>query len=166
MSAPPDEENPKRRLVKNKAEEESNARKAEFEEDKALKDKKPSPWSREAWQAAAARNEAGIVRPEPRFPIIIINSTEGSSMSPEKLQDVAGLSSLPDVRWTTRTSVFDSEEEGGSRGPDDGERPEKMQYCDVAREQLVRIKERSDGEKVLVWFDGQKRCAWLAHSVK
>lgn len=163
MSAHPDEENLKRWLAKHKVEEDK-AREENFEKVKALKDKKPSPWSREAWEAAAARHRAGVVQPEPRFPIIITCST-GPFTTPQKLQEAAGLSSLPDVQWTARTSVFDSEGEEGSKGPD-GEKPEKVQYCDVNWEQLIQVKEYSDGEDVLVWFKGKKRFAWLAHSVK
>jgi hypothetical protein len=162
MSAQPDEENLNRWLGKHRFEEDK-ARKEQFEKDKALKDKKPTPWSREAWQAAAARNRAGVVKPERRFPIIITSST-GPFTTPQKLQEVAGLSSLPEVQWTTKTSFFDSEEEG-SKGPD-SEKPEKVQYCDVNWEQLVRVKEYSDGEDVLVWFQGKKRAAWLARLVK
>ena len=140
------------------------ARREKFEKDKVLKDEKPSPWSGEAWQAAAAKSRAGVVEPEPRFPIIITSST-GPFTTPEKLQKAAGLSSLPDVQWTTRTSLLDSEGEKESRSSDSGN-PEKVQYCDVNWKQLVQIKEYSDGEDVIVWFKGKKRFAWLAHSVK
>ena len=166
MSAPLNEENLKRWLVQRKFEEDK-ARKEKFEKDKVLKDEKAAPWSREAWQrGAAARDWVGAVGPEPRFPVIITNST-GPFTTPKKLQEVAGLSSLPDVQWTTtRTSVFDSEGDAeGSRGSD-GKRPEKVQYCDVNWEQLVQVKECSDGEDVLVWFQGKKVLAWLAHSGK
>lgn len=129
MSAPPDEENLERWLVKHKFEKDK-ARREQFEKEKILKDEKTSPWSREAWQAAAARDKAGFVKPEPRFPIIITSST-GPFITSKKLQEVAGLSSLPDLQWTTRTSVFDSEREEGSMGHD-GEKPERVRYCDVS----------------------------------
>ena len=88
------------------------------EADKARKRKSP-PWSREAWQAAA---RAPVVQPERRFPIII---TAGPFSTPQKLQEVAGLPSLPDVQTATRASFSDDddEEEGGS------EERERMQYC-------------------------------------
>ena len=162
MSVHPDEENLNRWLGKHKFEEEK-ARKEKFEKDKALKDKKPSHWSRETWQAAAARDSAEIVKPEWRFPIIITSST-GPITTPQKLQEVAGLSSLPEVQWTTRTSLLDSGEEESRSS--DGEKPEKVQYCDVNWKQLVQVKEYSDGEDVLVWFQGKKRAAWLARLVK
>jgi hypothetical protein len=44
--------------------------------------------------------------------------------------------------------------------------PEKVQYCHVNWEQRERVKEYSDGENVIVWFQEKKRYAWLAHSVK
>jgi hypothetical protein len=83
-----------------------------------------------------------VVEPELRFPIIITSLT-GPFITLKKLQEVASLSSLPDVQWTTRASVFYSEGEEGSKSPD-GEKPEKVQYCDVSWEQLVRVKECSD----------------------
>lgn len=68
------------------------------------------------------------------------------------------------MQWTTRTSFSASEEEE-SRDPD-GEKPEKVQYCDGNWKQLVRVQEYSDGEDVLIWFQGKKRAAWLARLVK
>ncbi|KAF7513389.1 hypothetical protein GJ744_009810 [Endocarpon pusillum] len=162
MYAHPDEENLTRWLDKQKFEEDK-ARKEQFEKDKALKDRKPTPWSREAWQAVAARNRAVVVKPERQFPIIITSST-GPFTTPQILQEAAGLSSLPEVQWMTRTSFSASEE--GSRDPD-GEEPEKVQYCDVNLKQRLQVQEYSDGEEnALIWFQGKKRAAWLARSVK
>lgn len=53
----------------------------------------------------------------------------------------------------------------GSKGPDGG-KPEKVQTCDVSWEQLVRVKEYSYRENVLVWFQGKQRFALLARSVR
>lgn len=42
---------------------------------------------------------------------------------------------------------------------------EKVRYCDVSWKQLVRIKEYSVGENILVRFQHRKRLAWLACGV-
>lgn len=166
MSAPPDEDNLKYRWLAKARFEEHKAKleeKAKFEQDKARKDPKPSPWSKETWQAAAAARAAGIVEPERRFPII--TSSTGPLTTPQKLQEIAGLSSLPDVQWTTRASILDPDEKVEIRDSD-AKKPEKVQYCDVIRDQLQRVREYSDGENVIVWFQGKKRHAWLAHSMR
>ena len=73
----------------------------------------------------------------------------GPFTAPQKVQEVAGLSSLPDVQWATRTSIFDvEEEEEGSRGTD-CEKPERLQYCDLNWDQLLRVQEYSGGEEVI-----------------
>lgn len=46
---------------------------------------------------------------------------------------------------------------------------ESRKRCNIATliwEQLVRVKECSDGDDVLVWCQGRKTLAWLALSVK
>lgn len=151
MSAPPDENNLKYGWLA----------KAKFEADKARKEKKSAPWSKETWQAAGEAFRAGVVEPERRFPIIITSST-GPFPTPQKLQEVAGLQSLPDVQLMTMASWDDS---AGSRGTD-SKKPEEVRYCEVNLDQLSRVKEYSDGKDVLVWFQGKRRFAWLAHSVK
>lgn len=163
MSGPPDEHNLNYKLLT----------KANFERNKALKEasgKHCSPWSKEAWQAAAERFRAGVVEPERRFPVII-TSLGGPFTSAQKLKEVAGLSSVPEVHWTTRSSIWDpeeeeAEEEEGGKGAEDKKPRERVQYCDVNWNQLLRVKEYSDGENLLVWFQGKKRFAWLALSTK
>jgi hypothetical protein len=176
--------------------------KAKFEEDKARKEKhgNPTPWSAEIWQAARAARNAGVVEPEKRFPVIITTGSTGPFISRQKLQEVAGLPSLPEVQWATVTTIFDDEEEReaeeaeeevgakqGSTGTttitdaqtaqqqqqqkkkkqqEQKEEPKKVQYCHVNWEQLQRVKEYSDGEDVMVWFQDCKRFAWVARLLK
>lgn len=105
----------------------------------------------EAWRAAAAL--AGVVEPEKRFPVII-----NSLMTLEKLQEVADLLSLPEVKRTTLTSLLE----------DMAKEKEliEVQYCDVDWEQLMRVRGYSEGENVIVWFQGKQIFAWEAHSVR
>lgn len=140
--------------------------KAKFERDKALKEQSGRPlWSKEIWQAAAAADRAGVIQPERRFPVIITTS-QGPFTTPQKLQEVAGLPSVPEVRETTRTSIWDPDVEEECRRAVCKHPAERMRYCDVNWYQLLRVKQYSDGEEPLVWFQGKKRAAWLAHSTK
>jgi hypothetical protein len=168
MSAPPDENNLKKWLGKTKfeeAEREEEKAKREREKDEARRAKaeRGPPWSGEMWQAAAAAGRAGKTKPESQHPIIVNNST-GLFMTPQKLQEIVDLPSLPDVRRTTKTSLSGpkTEEEANIKNPN----PEKVQYCHVKWDQFRRVQEYSDGEIVIVWIQGKKRYAWQAHSVK
>ena len=160
MSRPLDETNLKYGwLAKTRLEEQARIQKR-FEEDKAKKEeykRDHPPWPGKTWQAAEAAFLAGDFGPEPRFPIIITKST-GPFTTPQKLQEVAGLSSLPEVKWTSMSSFLKSEVEA--------KRQEKVQYCHVDWDELRRVEKYSNGERVLVWFENEKRFAWLAHSVK
>lgn len=121
-----------------------------FEEDKARKRNSSFPWPAEVWKAAATAARAGILAPEPKFPIIITDF-----MTPQKVQKLAGLSSTPKVKWTTKT-LF---------GPQEPDQPEKVQYCAITgRDQRDMIKDHSTGESIIIWFEGVKRSAWLARA--
>lgn len=62
-----------------------------FEENKTRKRRDAcSHWSAEEWQAAWEASRAGVIQHEPKFPIIIT-----AFMTPQKVQGLAGLSSLP-----------------------------------------------------------------------
>lgn len=77
---------------------------------------------------------------------------------------MAGLSSLPRLRSTTKASL--SDKVGRASRGDNGEEPEEVQYCDVNCEELLRVHEYTEGENVIVWFQGKKGFAWMAKSVK
>jgi hypothetical protein len=179
MSAPPDESNLKYGWLG----------RTKFEQDKARQEKhaNSSPWPKEIWHAATAAYLAGELEQERRFPVIITGLT-GPFSTRQKLQQITGLPSLPEVQWATVTSMYDDDEEDHEvvkEGETTGttttdaqitlkqkkkkqkeEEPEKVQYCHVNWEQLERVKEYSDGEKVIVWFQEKRRSAWLARSVK
>lgn len=155
MSTSPDKDNLEYEwLAKAKLEEERACLK-KFEEDKALKDKKPlSPWTAEEWQAAREYAKSGLPE-EARFPVIITSS--GPFTTPEKIQEVAGLSSVPEVKRTTLTSVLEEEAKELDK--------EEVLYCDVNWKQLKRVRAYSEGKDVIVWFEEKQRFAWLAHSM-
>ena len=158
MPAPPDGGNLKYEWLAKAKLEEERARMQKFEEDKAKKEKyKPHPpWPPEAWHAARERAMLGVTETEKRFPVIITSSTS-SFMTLEKLQEVDDLSLIPKVKRTTLTSILEEEAKELEK--------EEVQYCDVNWEQLVRVYDYSEGEDVIVWFQGKQRFAWLAHSV-
>ncbi len=126
----------------------------------SLKDQTPRdpPWSAEQWRLAG-RHRAE--KPEKRYPVIISSST-GLFRTPRQLQEMAGLSSLPPVLWSTKASLSDKVEAAG-RG-DNGKEAEKVRYCEVNWEQLAQVQKRTHGENVIIWFQGKKRFAWLAMS--
>ncbi|EEH05461.1 hypothetical protein HCBG_06580 [Histoplasma capsulatum G186AR] len=136
--------------LKKLEEEARRAQLARFEKDKALKEKykKHPPWSAEDWQRA----KAAPPRPPVRYPVII--SSSGTFPTAEKVKEVANLPSVPEVLWTTMTTMFDSEPEP--------EEPEKVQYCVLDFDALQLIENYAKGEDVAIWFEGKKRTAWLS----
>ncbi|KAK2757258.1 hypothetical protein FQN54_004772 [Arachnomyces sp. PD_36] len=146
-------------LAKSKMEEE-RARMQKFEEDKARKEKyKPlSPWPAEAWVQAYEARKRGHVEPEKRFPVIITSST-GPFPTPDKVKEVVDLPSTPEVKRTTRTTLSEVSDATELE-------KQEVEYCDVNWKQLVRVRDYSEGNNVIVWFQGKRRFAWLAHSVK
>ncbi|KAK9794510.1 hypothetical protein SCARD494_05580 [Seiridium cardinale] len=108
-------------------------------------------WGSKFAQARAAW-AAGIRRQEPRFPIIIASDSPISS--PEKLQAIAGLPSVPEVTRTTEVEMFSDDEVESADG-------NKVQVCDVDWNQMEKIKATTEWEETLVLFNGQKRFAVL-----
>lgn len=152
MPASPDEGNLKYGWLAKAKLEEERARMQKFEEDKAKKEKDKShpPWPPEAWHAAREQAMLGVPEAEKRFPVIIASST-GPFTTPEKLQKVADLSSVPEVKQTILTSILEEKSKELEK--------KEVQYCDVNWKQLVRVYDYSEGEDVVVWFQGKKRFA-------
>lgn len=46
---------------------------------------------------------AGVVKPERRFPIILADT--GPFTTPEDIQGVVGMESVPEVKWTIKTTL-------------------------------------------------------------
>ncbi|KFY78161.1 hypothetical protein V499_02597 [Pseudogymnoascus sp. VKM F-103] len=97
-----------------------------------------------------------------RFPIII--SQDSLISSAEKLQELAGLPTLPPA-VTTRTAPRRWAPRRGEvleATPADRE----VQICHVDGDQLDKIEEATEGESISVWFRGMRRDAWMAESLK
>ncbi|KAK2872130.1 hypothetical protein FQN49_002540 [Arthroderma sp. PD_2] len=136
------------------------ALKRKVEAGKRLDEKSCPPWGPRAWEAArkarcrARRN--GTLSPGPLRPVIITNS--GPFTSPQKVQEVANLPSVPEVKWANIATyrVFDESQEPREK--------DKVQYCMLTLEQVAQIEEYSHGEEVTLWLDGNRRSAWLGYS--
>ena len=118
------------------------------------------PWSQETWMAAINAYRSGWRPPEVRFPIVIRPGSYVSS--PQVLQQLADLPSVPEVTTTTITG-WGSQTEGINK---DGSPPEEVQICDVSFDQLKLIEERVEYERILVWFQHTRRFAVLVSSLK
>ncbi|XXG97194.1 hypothetical protein Hte_003489 [Hypoxylon texense] len=101
-----------------------------------------SPWAPGVWSAALEAYRAGRRAPEPRFPVVINNGGEGRPLdSPEKLQKLADLPSVPEASKTRATDLF---------GAYDGE---EVYIADVTWHQLLLLEKRTEqDEKGIVWF--------------
>ncbi|KAL3428489.1 hypothetical protein PVAG01_01998 [Phlyctema vagabunda] len=104
-----------------------------------------------------AADKAGSTMPEVRFPIVI--GADGPISSPEKLQELADLPSVPEVSWTVQTCIhLDDDEYGIGEGG--------LQICHVNYDGLLKIRERTESEYLHVWFQNTQRRALLILSIK
>lgn len=104
-------------------------------------------WQRPAWEAA----KTAPPLPEPRYPIIVSDS--GPFSSPSEVLDLVGPPAPSEVKETTKAGFFDKEQNLAA---------ERVRYCDVTRGQWLQIQKLSEGEDILVWFNGGVRSAWVA----
>lgn len=91
------------------------------------------------WNQALEAYANGWKRPTPKFPVVI--STNSPISSPEKLQQIAGLETTPEVIETTYTTL------DGDPDPDhlDGDgSPEKVSIGLVGWDQLQSIRSKTD----------------------
>jgi hypothetical protein len=95
----------------------------------------------------------------------------GSVMTPQKLQEMFSLESVPDVDSTTTAKIWGDEEEPAAdtevSNECNSERKRTMvHYCHLKRSEVNIVKQHSHGQWVTVWFQGDKRSAWLPVSLK
>ncbi|KAF3479658.1 uncharacterized protein GIQ15_06634 [Arthroderma uncinatum] len=108
------------------------------------------------WEAFRKASRTGELK-EKLYPIII--NTTGPLTSPQKIQELIGLSSPPEVKDTTMGRISELEHESQKE-------EYKVQYCMIDFEHLSLIEAQTEGEDVVIWIDGRRRCTWLAHSMK
>ncbi|RDL31415.1 uncharacterized protein BP5553_09624 [Venustampulla echinocandica] len=111
------------------------------------------------WAEAVAAYQSGWRMPEKRAPVVI--SPDGPVSTPEKLQELAELPSVPEVVGTTKTTLR-ARDSDADRSKD----TEKVQICEVNWEQLDRINERAECEEIYVWFEDAQRAAVVILSLK
>jgi hypothetical protein len=119
-----------------------------------------SKWAPGAWAAAAEYNRN---KPEVRSPVIV----GGRSMiqTPEQLQDLCQLPTVPSLTLTTETtlSLFPGKEEQEQEAH---EGKETLYIADVSLRLWLDLQKCTEGDMVLVLFRGEKRYAWLAKARK
>lgn len=128
--------------------------KSKFERDKVLKEKSDN-WKVTRWQAYWEDVRKGTVK---HYVCLVLITKSGPITSPEKLQEIAGLPSLPEVYTTVK--IRDSDEEPAAEPNEE----EQVQYCTV--EDLQAVKAAAYGVTQLVWFRDGPAGAWLAYSLK
>ncbi|EGD90967.1 hypothetical protein H112_01553 [Trichophyton rubrum D6] len=128
--------------------------KAKFEQDKLLKEKSDT-WKVARWQAYWEDVRKGTVK---RMVYLVLITKSGPITSPEKLQEIAGLTSPPEVYTTVKMKDF------GQEPPAEPREEEKVQYCTVGN--LQAVKAATYGVHQLVWFRDAPLGAWLAYSLK
>ena len=113
----------------------------------------PPSWTREQWEEAGTADAAGYVQPEIRFPVVI--SPNSPVSSPEKLQQLAELESLPETIETVLVDdykIYKKREE------------ERVVICHVNWEEREKLEQKAEvlaeiRSGVTVMFKGgQKVC--------
>lgn len=122
------------------------------------KQKSDFPWHG-VWAEAMAAYNTGWTKPEGRMPIIIGPGTP--IPTPEKLQELADLPSVPKVTETTKTYPYSDKfvEELESQ---------KVLICDISLSEFYEFRERVEYDRanICVWFENGKRYAVEVLSVK
>lgn len=113
------------------------------------------------WNQALEAYANGWKRPAPKFPVVI--STNSPISTPEKLQEIAGLETTPEVIDTTYTTL------DGDPDPDRLDRdgsPEKVSVGLVDWDQLQSIRGKTDFDHFLfVRLEGAVRGVTLVTSL-
>lgn len=128
-----------------------------LENDRATTDKHFENWNK-ALEAFAL----GWRRPKPYYPVII--SLNSPVSTPQKLQEMAGMSAPPRVFNTTYTTMNGGLDDAHLQ--EDGQ-PEEVQVGEVSWRELVEIKNKTECDDWLfVFVDGKVRGATLVKSFK
>ena len=114
------------------------------------------------WNKALQAFARGWSRPKPFFPVII--SPDSPVSTPQKLQDVAGLSTIPRVLDTIYTTLKGRPDDAHLRA--DG-KPEEVQVGLISWRELVAVTSKAECEDFLfVFVDGKVRHAIMVKEIK
>ncbi|KAL3476156.1 hypothetical protein BJX99DRAFT_258667 [Aspergillus californicus] len=119
-------------------------RRRDFERDKALKDKKPFPWTEQQ------RRNPGPPFVAPPLPVVITDF-----MTPEKVQDLLSLPSPPEVEWVPKLSY---NPDVPLPGP-----PESLPVCSLDWYQANQLAKRTEGKYFVVQFNNRPFSALAAY---
>lgn len=112
------------------------------------------------WNKALEAFATGWRMPRPRYQIII--SPNSLVSTPEKLQDIAGMTEPPRIINTTYTTMNGNIDDDHVQS--DG-KPEEVQVGEVSWLELVEIRNKTDCDHWLfVWVDGKVSGATLVKS--
>lgn len=113
----------------------------------------PQVWkdAREAWAS-------GWRKPEPRFYVVV--SPPSPVSTPEKLQEVANMTSAPKLFDTTYTGLH-GDDPNAAQMQEDG-KPQTVRVGEVSWEELKEVKRKTEYTKfVFVWINGKVRGATM-----
>lgn len=135
--------------------EEKKQRYDEYDREKSLEN-----WKN--WDAALEAYASGWRKPEPRFYIVI--SPESPVSTPEKLQEIAKMTSAPKVVDTIYTGLH-GDDPKAAQMQEDG-KPQKVQVGAISWEELKEIRSKTVyNMNLYVWIEGQVRGATLVKSM-
>lgn len=116
----------------------------------------------ENWDKALEAFALGWRRPKPVYPVII--SPNNLVSTPQKLQEMAGMTAPPTVFTTTYTTMHGGIDDTHLQA--DG-KPEEVQVGQVSWRELVEIKNKAECDDWLfVFVDGKIRGATMVKSFK
>lgn len=114
------------------------------------------------WNKALEAYANGWRMPPPRYQVII--STDSLVSTPQKLQEIAGMTAPPKITDTTFTTLDGGRDDAHLQS--DG-KPGEVQVGEVSWLELVELRNKTDCDHWLfVWIDGKVSGATLVKSFK
>lgn len=109
---------------------------------------------RKRWKAAIEAYSSNTPIPETLFPVVVKAGT--SIPTPEKLQEIAKLPAVPEVCKTKITDLWSSNEYTEET------KGEETYISAISYNQISHINATFEVEKIVVWFNKEKRFAVVA----
>ncbi|KAG8163842.1 hypothetical protein KVR01_005760 [Diaporthe batatas] len=141
-----------------------NMAKANLEKQRAANQDSRSPLEDpKIWEAARKAFNSGWRQPEPRFYVII--SPDSLVSTPEKLQQIAKMTSPPKVINTTYTGLHGGNPEAPQMRSDG--KPQNVSVCAIGRKELTEIRSKTECVmSLLALINGQPKGAILVKGLK
>lgn len=114
------------------------------------------------WGAALEAYASGWRPPEPRFYVVI--SPESPVPTPERLQEIAKMTSAPKVIDTTYTGLHGDDPDAAQMQQDG--KPQKVQVGEVSWEELQEVRSKTEyNMHLFVWIEEKVRGVCLVESL-